>query len=86
MVGDKLIGDAMRELKDELGPMLDDGQDWNAVKLGDDGPSAYVVTAESRSHAREMTDWDVDAADEAVVIQTSAVDTPYATAFKVEDE
>ncbi|AEH35587.1 hypothetical protein [Halopiger xanaduensis] len=76
--------DAMWELSEELRERVDDPDGVSSGQL--DGESAYIVPAETEAEAEEIAEWDVDAADDAEVMQTRVVDTEYGVAFIVEDE
>lgn len=77
-------GGVMWDLADELHELVDDEDGVMSAQM--DGYRAYVVPSESEAEAEEMAEWDVDATDDVDVVNTEAVGTEYATAFKVAEE
>ncbi|KOX91620.1 hypothetical protein AMS69_18030 [Haloarcula rubripromontorii] len=81
---EELPKDPMWELVEELRERMDDPDDVSTGQMGDG--SAYIVPAETEGEAEEISEWDVEAADDVEVMQTRVVDTEYGVAFIVEDE
>jgi hypothetical protein len=81
---EELPKDPMWELVEELRERMNDPDDVSTGQMADG--SAYIVPAETEAEAEEISEWDVDAADDVEVMQTRVVDTEYGVAFIVEDE